>query len=199
MNRTFLPSVVLLAAMLLSAGLASEQKYAGPRCVGLYCLNRDAVVSQLLKRLGPAPPRSSEFAPYCYESKDHRVFLYLRSAEAVPPTVDAIFLGDFPNCLHMPTALTTDDLNAWRTTEGIGLGSSEQDVLHAYGKPSKEAKPDAKVYRELVKGYQKGDTLPDVGDKELQYGAGPAVGDLSLAKFGIRNGKVSYIWLSYSD
>ncbi len=190
---------ILLATTFLSAGLASTQKYSGPRCLGPYCLDRDAVVSQLLKRLGPPPPRSSEFAPYCYETQDHRGFLYLQSAEAVPPTVDAALLGDFPNCLHMPTALTADNLNAWKTPEGIGLGSSEQDVLHAYGKPSREGKPDSKTYRELVKGYQKGDTLPDIGDKELQYGAGPAVGDLSLAKFGMRNGKVSYIWLSYSD
>lgn len=184
--------------MLLSSDLASAQKYTGPRCLGPYCLNRDAVISQLFKQLGPAP-RNSEFAPYCYESKDHGVFLYLRSAEGVPPTVDAAFLSDFPNCMHMATASTTDNLNRWRTPEGIGLGSSEQDVLHAYGKPSREGKPDSKTYRGLVKGYQKDDTLPDLGDKELQYGAGQAMGDLSLAKFGIRNGKVSYIWLSYSD
>jgi hypothetical protein len=190
---------ILLATTLLSAGLASAQKYSGPRCLGPYCLNRDAVVSQLLKRLGPPPPRSSEFAPYCYESQDHRVFLYIRSAEAVPPTVDATFLSDFQNCLRMPTALAAENLNTWKTPEGIGLGSSEQDVLHAYGKPTREGKPDSKIYRELVKGYQKGDTLPDLGDKDLQYGAGPAVGDLSVARFGIRNGKVSYIWLSYSD
>jgi hypothetical protein len=190
---------ILLITMLLSAGLASGQKYYGPKCVGPYCTDRDTVVSKLLKRLGPAPPRSSEFAPYCFESQDHRVFLYIRSAEAVPPTVDAAFLSDFPNCMHMPAASTTDNLNGWKTPEGIGLGSSEQDVLHAYGKPSREGKPDSKMLRELIEGYQKGDTLPDVGDKELQYGAGPAVGDLSLAKFGTRNGKVSYIWLSYSD
>jgi hypothetical protein len=188
---------ILLVSTLWLAGLASGQKYFGPRCLGPYCLNRDAVVSQLLKRLGPAPPRSSEFAPYCYESPDHRVFLYLRSAEAVPPTVDAAFLSDFPNCLHMSTALAVDNLNAWKTPEGIGIGSSEQDVLQAYGKALREGKPDSKMYRELVKGYQKGDALPDLGDKKLQYG--PTAGDLSSARFGIRNGKVCYIWLSYSD
>jgi hypothetical protein len=198
MNGSIVLRAILLIAMLLSSGLASAQKYTGPRCLGPYCLNRDAVISQLFKQLGPAP-RNSEFAPYCYESKDHGVFLYLASAEGVPPTVDAAFLSDFPNCMHMATASTTDNLNRWRTPEGIGLGSSDQDVLHAYGKPSQERKPESKTYRELVKGYQKGDTLPDLGDKELQYGAGPAMGDLSLAKFGIRNGKVSYIWLSYSD
>jgi hypothetical protein len=198
MNGSFVLRAVLLGTMLLAAGLAGAQKYTGPRCLGPYCLNRDAVISQLFKQLGPAP-RNSEFAPYCYVSRDHGVFLYLRSAEGVPPTVDAAFLSDFPNCIHMATASTADNLSRWRTPEGIGLGSSEQDVLHAYGKPSREGKPDSKTYRELVKGYQKGDALPDLGDKELQYGAGPTMGDLSLAKFGIRNGKVSYIWLSYSD
>ncbi len=198
MNGSFVRRAILSITMLLASSLASAQKYAGPRCLGPYCLNRDAVISQLFKQLGPAP-RNSEFAPYCYESKDHGVFLYLRSAEGVPPTVDAALLSDFPNCMHMATASTADNLNRWKTPEGIGLGSGEQDVLHAYGKPLREGKPDSKTYRELVKGYEKGDTLPDLGDKELQYGAGPAMGDLSLAKFGIRNGKVSYIWLSYSD
>lgn len=190
---------IFLITMLSAAGLAGGQKYSGPRCLGPYCLDRDAVVSQLQKKLGPTAPRDSEFAPYCYESQDHLVFLYLRSAEAVPPTVDAAFLSDFPNCIHMPVASTAENLNRWRTPEGIGLGSSEQDVLQAYGKPSREGKPDSKTYRELVKGYQKDDPLREMGDKELQYGAGPAIGDLSVAKFGIRNGKVSYIWLSYSN
>src|SRR5580700_10862979 len=174
MNGSFVLRAILSITMLLSSDLASAQKYTGPRCLGPYCLNRDAVISQLFKQLGPAP-RSSEFAPYCYESKDRGVFLYLRSAEGVPPTVDAAFLSDFPNCMHIATASTTDNLNRWRTPEGIGLGSSEQDVVHAYGKPSREGKPDSKMLRELIEGYQKGDTLPDVGDKELQYGAGPAV------------------------
>lgn len=99
----------------------------------------------------------------------------------------------------MPTAATADDLAGWKTSEGIGLGSADTDVLHAYGKPSRGMKTDASVYRELIKGYRRGDVPPAIGDKTLLYDAGPTSGDLSLAQFGIRNGKVSYIWLSYSE
>jgi hypothetical protein len=90
----------------------------------------------------------------------------------------------------MPVAFAKDELNGWKTPPGIGLGSSEQEVLHAYGKPSREEKIDSRIYKQLIKGYKKGDSLPDAGEKELVYG---------LARFGMRNGKVSYIWLSYSE
>jgi hypothetical protein len=199
MNRNIVLEAIVLGMALFSAGLASGQKYFGPKCLGLYCVDRDTRVSDVLKKLGPAPPRSSEFAPYCYESPEQKVFLYLRSAEAVPPTVDAVLLADFPICANMPVASAKDELNGWKTPQGIGLGSSGQDVLNAYGKPSREEKIDSRIYKELIKGYKKGDPLPDAGDKELVYGAGATAGDLSSARFGMRNGKVSYIWLSYSE
>ena len=199
MNQSLVLRSILLATTLLSASLAGGQKYSGPKCLGLYCIDRDTLVSDLLKKLGPPPARSSEFAPYCYESKEQKAFLYLRSAEAVPPTVDATLLSDFPICANMPVAFAKDELNGWKTPQGIGLGSSEQEVLHAYGKPSREEKIDSRIYKQLIKGYKKGDPLPDAGEKELVYGAGATAGDLSLARFGMRNGKVSYIWLSYSE
>jgi hypothetical protein len=199
MNRNLVLKAILLGTALFSAGLASGQKYSGAKCLGLYCVDRDTLVSDVLKQLGAPPPRGSEFAPYCYESKEQKVFLYLRSAEAVPPTVDAVLVSDFPICANMPVAFAKDELNGWKTPQGIGLGSSEQDVLHAYGKPSREEKTDSRIYKELIKGYKKGDPLPDAGDKQLVYGAGATAGDLSLTRFGMRNGKVSYIWLSYSE
>jgi hypothetical protein len=67
------------------------------------------------------------------------------------------------------------------------------------GRVEREEKIDSRIYKELIKGYKKGDSLPDAGEKELVYGAGATAGNLSLARFGMRNGKVSYIWLSYSD
>ena len=183
MNRNIVLKALVLGAALFSAGLAGAQRYFGPKCLGLYCVDRDTLVSNVMKKLGPSPARSSEFAPYCYESPEQKVFLYLRSAEAVPPTVDAILLSDFPICANMPVAFAKDELNGWKTPQGIGLGSSEQDVLNAYGKPSREEKIDSRIYKELIKGYKKGDPLPDAGEKELVYGAGATAGDLSLAHF----------------
>ncbi len=125
--------------------------------------------------------------------------LYVRSTLEVPAMVDAVFLGDFPNCMHMSTAVTLDDLNAWKTPEEIGLGSTEEDLLRTYGKPSRVDKVDSKLHKWLIRGYRQGDNLPDVGNKQLVYDADPAISDLSFATFGIRNGKVSFVWLSNSE
>jgi len=92
--------------------------------------------------------------------------------------------------MHMPEILTTEDLHTWQTTEGIRLGSSEEEVLNAYGKPPREWKIDAKVAREKIRGLRNGDKLPDVGDKLFFY-YGNEFG--STTEFGIREGKVSYI------
>ena len=72
MNQSLVLRAILLATTLLSASLAGGQKYSGPKCLGLYCIDRDTLVSDLLKKLGLPPARSSEFAPYCYESQEQK-------------------------------------------------------------------------------------------------------------------------------
>lgn len=89
--------------------------------------------------------------------------------------------------------LTTQDIRNWKTSEGIGLGSSEEDVLKAYGKPSAEKKLDAQKPRlatkGLIAGYREGDHQPWVGIKIIIYG--PRIGEPQVSEFGMRDGKVS--------
>jgi hypothetical protein len=115
--------------------------------------------------------------------------------ENVPPQVEAIAVSDFPNCARTPQTTTKIDLHGWKTPEGIGLGSSEEEVLKAYGKPTKAeeaASSSWEEYAELIRGYAKTDKVPDIGAKSLFY----AGRELQQARFGIRNGNVSYIFLS---
>jgi hypothetical protein len=190
---------ILCLALLLASGVASAQKYSGPKCLGPYCIDRDTRVRQFLQQLGPPPRRGSVFLPYCYQSQNQETFLYVRATVEEHATVAGVLLADFPNCMHMSTTVTTNSLMGWKTPEGIGLGSSEEDVVRNYGKPTREEKTDSKSYKFLIPSYRQGDTSPDVGDKQLVYSAGPAIADLSLAQFGIRNGKVCFILLLYSE
>jgi hypothetical protein len=98
----------------------------------------------------------------------------------------------------MGKRVAADDFGAWETPEGIKIGSSEDDVIKAYGKPSSEDKITSRAYRSLIRGYRHSDTLPVIPEKILLYN--DATGrDLSAAEFGIRNGKVSYISLSHNE
>jgi hypothetical protein len=125
--------------------------------------------------------------------------LHVRTDVESESALDDVLLSDFPNCLHLRKRITTKDLRAWKTPEGIGLGSSEEDVLKAYGTPSGEKKLDAQKpvleIKGLLAGYRAGDHQPRIGDKVITYG--PRV--LQVTDFGIRDGKVSYIWLKDSD
>jgi hypothetical protein len=98
----------------------------------------------------------------------------------------------------MRKQVTTDDLNAWKTREGVKIGSSEDDVIKAYGKPSSEDKINAQTYRFAIRGYRPTDNVPMIADKMMLYN--DSTGDnLSAAEFGIRSGKVSFIWLSHNE
>ena len=109
--------------------------------------------------------------------------------------IGSVLVSDFPNCLHMRKQLTEETLDAWKTQENIKLGSSENDVLKAYGKPSSQEKIVSQAYRHVIQGYRPLDKLPIIADKTMFYND-PKGNELSAAEFGIRGGKVSYIWLS---
>ena len=170
----------------------SNIEYSGPQCLGPLCKSKPNPSASLFKRLGlPAGTKAIE-GYYCFRSKDGRTFASVWAGRNYdwPPEEVEVVLNDFRNCMHMPEILTKEDLRTWQTPEGIRLGSPEEEVLNAYGKPPREWKIDAKVAGDKIKGLQNGDKMPDVGDKLLLY-YGNEFG--STTEFGIRNGKVSYI------
>jgi hypothetical protein len=139
-------------------------------------------------------PKSELGSTNCFQSQDGLTFLSVATGHA--EDVDVTFLADFPTCKHMPAKVTKRDLRGWKTPEGIGLGSTEKDVLKAYGKPSPIEKTFARdLWTRSLKGYRKGEALPDPGQKIIEY----AGMELHWAQFGIRDGKVSYILISDSE
>jgi hypothetical protein len=173
--------------------------FVGPDCLGPYCTDGELTPSSLLQGLG-LPPQKSRLSPLvCFQSEDAQAFLHFSTNVEETYGVADFLLSDFPNCLHTSKRVTPNLIRTWKTPEGIGLGSSEEDVLKAYGTPSAERKLDPqKPVREakgLVTGYRAGDKQPRTGDKVIIYGPR----ELQAADFGIRDGRVSYIWLKNSD
>ncbi|HEV1996054.1 MAG TPA: hypothetical protein VGR03_17105 [Candidatus Acidoferrum sp.] len=173
--------------------------FLGPDCLGPYCTYGELSLNSLLRKLGLPPQKNTASPLECFQSQDARASLHFRTDVESPSDLDDVLLSDFPNCLHMRKRIATNGLRAWKTPEGIGLGSSEEDVLKAYGTPSAEKELDAQNHgfamKGLIAGYRAGDNQTRVGNKVLIYGPR----ELQVVEFGIRDGKVSYIWLKDSD
>ncbi len=191
-------TMIFLALTLLAGSSAIGQKYSGPKCLGPYCIDHEVRARALFKLLGRPAQKKSQFDPYCYQSRDGETSLYFYTIDSEPGVIGAVLLSDFPNCLHMGKQATENKLDAWKTTENIKLGSSENDVVKAYGKPSSQEKIASQTHRHVIQGYRPSDKLPVIAEKTMFYND-PKEDDLSAAEFGIRGGKVSYIWLSHNE
>jgi hypothetical protein len=192
---------IFLALALCMGGAANTRKYSGPNCLGSFCIDHNVPARTLFKQLGSPVPRASLLSPYCYQSQDGKVFLYVETFDSEPDITAEVFLSDFPNCIHARKKPTPDNLGAWMTGEGVRLGSPEADVRRAYGKPSEEIKIDSKIYQVRIREHRNEDKLPQLGEiaEKLMFYNGDTSDDLSAAEFGIRGGKVSYIWLSHNE
>jgi hypothetical protein len=73
---------------------------------------------------------------YCFADKEHGLYLYASRGDDLSGQVEKVFLSSFPNCMHLLVLTTTIDPAVWKTPEGIGIGSTKEDVLHAYHKPT---------------------------------------------------------------
>jgi len=168
------------------SGIAKD-KYPGPRCLGPFCIDRYDSGTAVFEQLGK-PTRKVDL--HCYRESKGKAFVSVEVADEPQHFLDNVFLSDFPRCMHMPVGVmqvTTADLKHWRTSEGIGLGSSEEEVIKTYGKPNHTNKIEVKY---VLLGYRDGDTVPDVGTKSLEYRLEDRT---RSAEFGIRNGKVAWI------
>ncbi len=191
--------VVLSVTVMLVAGPKSQTDYAGPNCLAGFRIDRDTKTGTLFRELGSPV---SKVGPYCYKAQDGRAFLYMDTFESEPKMAADVFLSDFQNCLHRATRTTPIDLYSWKTPEGIGLGSPKADVLNAYGRPSSEDKVDLKNHRyiesHMVRGLRSSEAVGDIGEVNISYNS-DVTKDLRTAEFGIRKGKVSWIWLSHNE
>jgi len=199
MPRSFLVLVALLA---IAAGSVKGQDYAGPPALGPFRVDRDVSVDSLFQRLGR--PSSTAENHLCYRSSDGTAFLVLtRMTEDYGPKIaGGVVLSTFRNCVNRLVTVTPDDLAAWKTAKGIGLSSTADDVRKAYGTPLRVDKVEGDDYRRVIYGdfvdnhYVKV-KRPELGDTVLVYGRAPD--DLRIAEFGIREGRVVWIFLSKNE
>jgi len=187
--------MLLLALLLSSESHASDPRYTGPACLGSFCVDRAISARNLFEKLGQPATKSG---PFCFQSRDGRAFLYVGLIHAIPGRVGDVLLSDFPNCVSRPRQNTQNDLLAWKTKEGIGLGSSEEDVLQAYGKPSADDVVDSRTCSVVIQGYRSS-KCPQIGNKRLFYSGVLRENMWRSAEFGIRNKKVSWILLSANE
>lgn len=194
-------AIMLLFASLLAGGASQEAvKYSGPNCLGPFCIDHDVSVPVMFKRLGEPAPRVSSFSPYCYKAEDGKTFTYFDTLGPDSKVAGTLFLSDFPNCVHIAVRTTHDDLRGWKTPEGIGLGSSQADVVKAYGSNFSGGRivaGDSRVLKFMIRGYREEDRTTRIGDKTVSYNG--ASDDLRTAEFCIRDGRVSCIFLSHNE
>jgi len=179
-----------------------RSSYAGPDCLGPFCLgNTLKPANVVLQELGFPPSAKQPLTlgfPYCYQSPNGKSFARLDFSHESPPEPWTLFLSDFPTCMHVPTgfkSVAAMDLSDLKTPEGIGLGSSLEDVLRIYGKPASQRKFKPWEFKVIFFGYKEGEKVPDIGDTAIDYSNGGAL----VSEFGIRNGRVSYVELSASE
>ena len=173
--------------------------YVGPDCLGPYCTYGDLSLPDIFRYLNLPTPKTAVPSLLCFQSQVGQASVHFATDVEETSGVADVLLSEFPNCLHKRKTTTARRLDDWKTPEGIGLGSSEADVVNAYGPPSTvkrlEAKKPIAEMKGLLVGYREGDAEPPTADKLLIYGPR----ELQAVDFGIRDGKVSYIWLKESD
>jgi hypothetical protein len=187
----------LLTVLMLWGTQASAQAYAGPKSLGPFRIDKDVSMNILFEKLGQPSRVAGDI--FCYQSGDGHAYLVVTRMVAVYDRKVAgdVELSDFRSCLDRPVQVTSDELAAWKTEKGIGLGSSSEDVMKAYGKPS-SVDSIGTDYRAIIHGAPAhSERKPEVGTTVLGYRG--ASDDLNAAYFGIRDGKVAWMSLSKNE
>jgi hypothetical protein len=176
-------------------------RYTGPHSLGTYTLNHYVSLKSLLIALG-GEPAGMDF--YCFQDKERGTFLYVTKSER-GRGVDGVTLSTFPNCEGLPVKASQIDPAHWSTPEGIGLGSTTDDVLHAYGKP---------VFAYKLTGRATWGIIANPSDHSQRYFSVGDTGylysclinekqgcsdDLRTTRIGFDKGKVIWIQISNSE
>jgi hypothetical protein len=202
----------IVVAIVVAVAAVTPPKYAGPGCLGPFCLRDRVTDRQLFDRIGKANQPNGQ-SLYCYEASQDGTFLYFETVTSEPHVVGDVFLSLSSNCMHMQVRKASASLKEWKTTEGIGLGSTEKDVLKAYGAPTARitinqdnsasqapgADTQESIARLRIRGFRAGDRASKLAEHRLFYGPAPNSDDLRTAEFGINDGRVCWIFLSRND
>jgi len=190
---------LFLVLSLTIPGVGTFAQPVRPNTLGQYEVGRGVSIKSLYSGLGvTADPRKG--VPSCFQSAEHG-FLWFATKADNPKAVGGILLSAFKNCADKPVLSTAKDLQDWRTKEGIGLGNTKDDLLKAYGKPSRVDVVKGNDYRWIVSGdfkngHYSSRPMPERGKEVIVFLEQDSV---YVAEFGIDNGKVVWIFLSENE
>jgi len=176
--------------------------YTGPNSLGTYSHDRAITVKSFLAYFGTLP---SQRDTYCVADANHRLFLHASvDSEHDRGHLDEVFLSSFPNCKHLPVVAAPIDPAIWKTPEGVGIGSTKQAVLKAYGQPQYSRAEAFKPGPDEIEGLRDSDEIEiDLGDSSFVYSCMTAekqgCDDLRVTQFGFKHGKVLWILISDSE
>jgi hypothetical protein len=175
-------------------------RYTGPNSLGPYSIDRDISMKSLLATFGALP--AGKYT-YCFADKVHGLFLYTRPLNDGSKRVGMVFLSSFPNCRHLPVLKVVIDPGVWKTPEGIGIGSTKEEVLHAYHQPVFGEKLGKGSWESLeIAGIRDSErSQAFVGDSSYLYSCLLAekqgCDDLRATRMGFSHGKL--VWIAMSD
>jgi hypothetical protein len=186
--------ILLLAGAQAVEKKSQKPKYHGPQCLGPFCFDRPITPTRVTETMGTARRKDNK---YCIHTREGNVYLHLqieRQYYAPSGWSSELVLSDFANCVGKPGSSASTEALGWKTSESIGLGSSEEEVIQAYGKPSSAYSVTPVAMAGFVEGYDaKTSHLPIRGLKVVTYYVDDPITEGS---FLIRDGKVAAIRLA---
>jgi len=208
MKTRFILFIVLLCMALQTNSLGQMNSlvqiqigpYRGPNSLGSYDLGQDVSMKSLLAQFGIQPTRKDL---YCFEDKEHSTYLYTRPMDDGSDRATEVLLSSFHNCKGIAIYPSTIDPAKWRTPEGIGIGSTVNDVLQKYGKPAFQMPINTSWAKDVIANPSGLDlSRVYVGDLRFVYGCFVSekqgcLNDSRVTEFGFSKGKI--IWIKVSN
>lgn len=126
-------SMLIFLFILISSQRLPAQPYLGPKCLGPFCVEKQISTQTLENVLG-----TYSSLPCCFYRSKGGAFLRIESVE-LSDELGTVAVSTFPEGGSVEGyAVTDQNLAGWKTKEGVGLGSSEESVIAAYGAAGEE-------------------------------------------------------------
>lgn len=165
----------------------------GPKCIANICLDgKHFSLKRATKILGPSKGNTARGIAYqCYDVNSGAVLRvgYLQGSGSVV----SLLLSRSESCA--PTGRSRLDVNHLITENGIGLGSSAEEVKGKYGEPVKKVDPEIAYKRWLS---DDSGAYLNRGDLDELWVYGPDINTSLVRGFAIYHGKVVGIFLQDS-
>lgn len=201
----FYSILVLILGSTLTAqhpSTARWGRYSGPKSLGLYSLDHDTSMKSLLGHFGTQPTGRDT---YCFSDSKHGLYLYARPTHDRSGPVAEVVLSSFPNCKGLPTTTATIAPDLWKTSAGFGIGSTKEEVVHAYGDPVFITKLEKSDDLGLIAGIREaGTSRISVGESSYLYSCllnekESCKDDGRSTRIGFSGGKIIWIQVANSE